>query len=125
MKKTLSIVAIVALVAICCVALVACFPSNPTDAKANLEKNGYVAGEDKLVVPTALKLVGVNDLESVVTGKKGEDYCTLIYFKDANAAKEAYAKVEEYAKKEDGKAVIKKSGKVIYYGTDAGVKAAK
>lgn len=124
MKKTLSIVAIVALVAICCVALVACFPSNPTDAKANLEKNGYVAAEDKLTA-VALSLVGIKGIDSIITGTNGDDYCTLVYFEDANKAKDAYAKIEEYVKDKDGKAVIKKSGKVIYYGTDAGVKAAK
>ena len=52
-----------------------------------------------------------------------------MYFASKDDAKDAMEKVKEYAdddkKDEDTDWVIKQSGAMIYYGTSAGVKAAK
>jgi len=125
MKKSLKIIAVVSVIAICCLVLAACMPSSPEKAKENLEKNGYTAVNDTRIIPAALKLLGVDGIDSVVTGTNGEDGVTLIYFTGNKEADAAYDKVKEYAEKNSKDPVIQKSGKVIYYGTENGVKAVK
>lgn len=125
MNKKLKLTALIALIAVCCICLVACVPANPDKAISNLEKAGYTAGKDSKVIPAALAVAQVKGIDCVVTGLNGKDYVTLVYFTDKKSADAAYDKVESYAKKEDKESVIKKSGKVIYYGTEAGIKAVK
>lgn len=129
MKKTMTIVALVALVAVLCVAMVACIPSDPNKAISNLEKEGYTAVKDATVIPAALRLAQVKGVETVVTAaNKDGEHVTLIYFDSTENAKAAYSTVESYAKKNDkskDEVAIKKSGKIIYYGSEAGVKAVK
>lgn len=129
MKKTITIVALVALVAVLCVAMVACIPSDPNKAISNLKDAGYTAVEDTAVIPAALRFAQVKGVETVITAmNKDGEHVTLIYFDSTGNAKEAYSTVEEYAKKNDkekDEVAIKKSGKVIYYGSEAGIKAVK
>lgn len=124
MKKNLSIIALIALVAVCCVALMACLPSDPKDARKNLEDEDYVVANE-LAIKTGLTLAGIKSIADVVVATKDEDYVVLVYFESKDAAKEAYAQIEEYAKGDDEDAVIKQSGKIVYFGTEAGIKAAK
>ena len=137
MKKFAKIMA-VALVAVMAVAiLVACAPaSDPDKALAALKKHEYTAAQDKLVIPAALTLAGVKDIEAVITGtkavKKGDESklesVTIVYFASASAAKDAWSKVEEYAKKDNkdnSDWTIKQSGAMIYWGTSAAIKAAR
>lgn len=135
MKKTLRLVAL-ALVLIMSVAMLAsCATPNkdPDDAIAALEDNGYKAAKDNLIVPTALKLLGVDGVKTVISGSAVIDdkyeTVTVIYFESKDDANDAWEKVQEYANDEkDDKAedwVCKKSGAMIYYGTSAGIKAAK
>lgn len=138
MKKSVKILS-VALIAIMAFAmLVACGPaSDPDKALSALKKNEYQAAEDKVVIPTALALSGVKDLETVITGskvvKKDDkskiETITIIYFKDSSAANDAWDKVKEYANKEnkdkDSDFVIEKSGAMIYFGTKQAVKDAR
>ncbi len=129
MKKTMTIVALVALVSVLCVAMVACIPSDPNKAISNLEKEGYTAAKDTTVIPVALRLAQVKGVETVVTAmNKDGEHVTLIYFDSKDNAEAAYSTVETYAKKNDkekDEVAIKKSGKVIYYGSEAGIKAVK
>lgn len=135
MKKTLRLVAL-ALVLIMSVAMLAsCATPNkdPDDAVAALKDNGYTAAKDNIVVPTALKLLGVDGVETVISGSAVIDEkfqtVTVIYFESKDDANDAWEKVQEYADGEkDDKAedwVCKKSGAMIYYGTSDAIKAAK
>ena len=108
---------------------------DPADAVAALKENGYVAAEDKVAIPAALKLLGVNGVKSVVSGSATVEEkfqtVTIVYFDDKDAAKTAMEKLEKYAsdekddKVEESDWVVKQSGAMIYFGTKAAVKAAK
>lgn len=134
MKKALRFLALSLVLVTILASLASCGgpAKDPADALAALKENEYVAAEDKLIVPTALKLVGVDGIDSVVSGTatidKKVEHVTIIYFEDKDAANDAWEKVEKYAtdnKKDDSDWVVKKSGAMIYYGTTAGIKAAK
>lgn len=134
MKKAFRILALSLVLVTLVAALASCGgpAKDPDDALAALKDNDYVAAEDKLIIPGALKLLGVADIDSVVSGTATIDdkveHVTIIYFVDKEAANEAWEKVEKYAtdnKKDDSDWIVKKSGAMIYYGTSAGIKAAK
>lgn len=135
MKKILSSVLICVLLVGTMLALVSCGGPNadPAKALAALKENGYTAAEDKYVVPTALAILGVKDIKTVISGtKKADDELetvTIIYFDDADAAKAAWEDVQDYAdgEKDDEETdwVVAQSGAMIYFGTKAGVAAAK
>ncbi|MBR3894409.1 MAG: hypothetical protein IKJ35_04600 [Clostridia bacterium] len=134
MKKTLRILAL----SIVLVTLVAAFAScggpakDPADALAALKKNDYIAAEDKVILPLTFNAMNVQKVETVVSGTKvteeGTEHITVVYFEDKAAANDAWEKIEKYAKenaKNESDWVVKKSGAMIYFGTAAGVKAAK
>ena len=134
MKKAFRILALSLVLVTLVAALASCGgpAKDPDDALAALKDNDYVAAEDKLIIPGALKLLGVDGIDSVVSGTATIDdkveHVTIIYFEDKEAANEAWEKVEKYAtdnKKDDSDWIVKKSGAMIYYGTSAGIKAAK
>ena len=138
MKKFAKIAALALIVVMSLTMLVACAPnSNPDKALEALKKNGYTAAKDANVVPAALTLVGVKGVDTVISGTKssGEgddakvDHVTVIYFASADQAKAAWDKVKSYAEKEedskDSDWTITQSGKMIYYGTKAGIAAAR
>ena len=137
MKNTLRILAVAMVAVMLCLTLASCGGPNPDPDKAleSLKDNGVTfAGKDTLIIPTALKIAGVDGISSVVsgTGKIDDKYAhvTIIYFEEAEDAKNAFEKVEEYANKNKGDAedsdwVFKKSGKMIYYGTKDAINAAK
>ena len=135
MKKTLRLIAL-ALVLVMSVAMLAsCGAPNkdPDDAIAALEDNGYKAAKDNVIVPIALRALGVDGVKTVISGSAVIDekfqIVTVIYFESKDDANDAWEKVQEYANGEkDDKAedwVCKKSGAMIYYGTPAAIKAAK
>lgn len=128
MKKALSIIAVLALVAVLGVALVACVPSDPDKAEANLKAADYIvirADADDAIVGAALKQI---DAVTSITATNGDDSVSLTYFETADAAKAYYEDAKEQWDKLDDadKEGMKfgKSGKVVYAGTEAGVKAA-
>ena len=138
MKKFAKIAALALVVVMSLTMLVACAPnSNPDKAIEALKKNGYTAAKDANVVPAALTLVGVKGVDTVISGTKssGEgddakvDHVTVIYFASADQAKTAWDKVKSYAEKDkdskDSDWTITQSGKMIYYGTKAGIAAAR
>lgn len=130
MKKSIIKVLALSLVAVMmCVVLVSCGGPNadPDKAVDSLKKNDYAAAEDKIVVPTALRLLGVDDIDTVVSGtNKDGEHVTIVYFEDKEAANDAWDDVKEYFEdKKDDDWTIKKSGAMIYWGTSAGIKAAK
>lgn len=131
MRKTLKIVSLIALFAILATVLVACIPNDPAKAEDNLEDAGYTvlvykSGDPGFSVATVfLELIGVDKVTAFVTALKGEDAIELIYFEDSATAKENYTAIEEYYKENDKDAVIKRSGKVIYAGTEQAIKDVK
>ncbi len=137
MKKTFRLVAVALVAVMLCLALASCGGPNadPEKAVEGLKDAGLVAAEDKLIVPTALKLAGVKGIDTVVggAGKIDDEYAviTVIYFDEAEDAKNAMEAVEKYAddnKSKDAKDSeweFKQSGKMIWYGTKNAVKAAK
>lgn len=136
MKKSIIKVLALALVAVMMCALVSCGApaKDPADAKAALDENGYVAtkldneGLGKLAF-AAFELAGIDGATNVVSGTNGDgEHVTIFYFEDAAAANEQWEDVQEYAEKEkddDSDWTVKKSGNMIYFGTSAGIKAAK
>ncbi len=142
MKKSIKILSVMLLAALALSLLVACTPvPNADSSKAleNLKDNGYTAAQDTTIVPTALRLLGVNGISSVIKGSKtvttddGNKYetVTIVYFTSNDAAKTAWETVKEYAedknddKDEDSDWIVNISGSMIYYGTTAAIKAAK
>ena len=137
MKKTVSIVCLLALMVSCLFVFASCGAPNsdPSKALEALKENGITwAAKDTTVIPLALKLAGVDDVDCVVSGTGEIDgkyaHITIVYFEESEDASEAWEKTKEYAEsKKDEKAesdwVCEKSGKMIYWGTKDAIKAAK
>ncbi len=139
MKSTIKILALVLVLAMTMCVLVSCAPNaDPEKALAALKDNGYTAAKSEAIATglnVALALAKVDaTAETVVSGtmvddEKNVQTVTIVYFKDAKNANEAWETVKEYAednKKDDEGSdwTIAKSGAMIYYGTKAGIKAA-
>ena len=131
MKKFTKILALT-LVLIMSVAMFAsCAAPNkdPEKAKEALEDNDYTV--QMIDGDLAGKLM--DGLEAYVAAFDDDENAVFIYyFKDKDAANDAWDEIEEEikeleeeAKEEDVEIVSKKSGKMIYFGTKDAVKAAK
>lgn len=137
MKVFVRALSLVLVAIMLCATLASCGgpAKEPADAVAALKENGYVAVEDKIALPTALKALGVDGVKSVVSGsatiEEKFETVTIVYFNDKDAAKSAMEKLEKYAadekddKVEESDWVVKQSGAMIYFGTKAAAKAAK
>ena len=139
MKKALRILSLAMVVIVMTLALVSCslFGPNADPDKALealKEEKGLVAAEDKVLIPLGLKVLGVDGIDTVIsaTGKIDDEYAhvTIVYFDEAEDAKEAWETVEKYAGDNKDKDagddwVCKQSGKMIYWGTKAAISAAK
>lgn len=147
MKKRITLVtSIVVLTLVCAMLFAACAPAaDPDTAKKNLKDEGYsttVYDGDGMVVGTALALAGVENVNKVLVASKYSndtfEFLTVFYFDSAKDANNAVDKAKEYAKdrekeeekdqkKEEGSIewVFGKSGKMIWFGTKAAVKAAR
>ncbi len=118
-KKVMALVAVIALVAILGVCLVAC---NAESIQKKLEKadytcTSYEAGKDD---------DGASIEWKVVAKKKGlnADYVTVTKFANTDDAKE-YEKNVATGSVGGFTVVVKRIGKVCYYGTEQGVKDAQ
>ena len=138
MKNVLRFAAVAMVAIMLCLTLASCGGPNadPDDALAALKENGVTwAAKDNTVLPGVYKLLGVDDVECVVsgTGKIDGEYAhvTIIYFEEKDDANDAWEKIQKESEEqkekadEDSEWVCKKSGKMIYYGTKDAVKAAK
>lgn len=136
MKKFAKIAALALVVVMSLAMLVACAPnSNPDKAIEALKKNGYTAAKDT-ALSKAMQLAGI-EVNAIVSGTKtsGEgdnaklDHVTIVYFDNADAAKNAWDKVKSFAEKDkdskDSDWTMAQSGKIIYYGTKDGINAAR
>lgn len=114
-KKVMAIVAVIALVAILGVCLVAC---NAESYEKKLEKAGYTVTS---MTSDEAKEEGA---EWGVVGIKGTDMITVVKFAKIDDAKEFESNVPTggiggY------KISVERVGSIVYYGTEAGIKAAK
>ena len=138
--KTFAKILCLSLVAVMlCATLASCAPAaKAEDALAALKENGYPAVKSDLRGAAGLAALGIKGVDSVVTGTKTEtkdDKTTVEFFLRkglANSAKTAEEKVTSKSdeekknnKGEDSNWVFKRSGKMIYFGTKAAVKAAR
>ena len=135
-KSIIKVLALALVVVMSCALLVACAPAkDPADAKAALEENGYAVtkldneGLGKLAF-AAFEIAGIENATNVVSGTNNDgEHVTIFYFEDNAAANDEWEDVQEYAndenKDDESDWVCKKSGNMIYFGTKAGVKAAK
>ncbi len=133
MKKTIKLIALMLVLVLSVVTLASCLPPNPDPEKAieALEENGYKAAHDDKIIPIAFKLRGIKDLDDVVIASAkidGElEYVTILYFDDADAAKAAWEEVQDYAEEtedeDDSDWTIGKFSNMIWYGTEAAIKA--
>ncbi len=135
MKKNVRMLAVALSVIFLALALVACAPqSDPDKAKAALEKNGYTAIKTNGYVSGVVSAIfgGESTIDATVTATKDiqdadgnttkTESITIIYYKTSDAAKEAW---KSWSKADQEKyEVAKCSGKMIYWGTKAAVKAA-
>lgn len=130
MKKLFKITSLTLVMLMLITSLVACGgPAKvPADAKAALEANGYgVILTDGKALEAIASAMGIDDLDAkiVATSKDDlDDYVIIYYFEEADDATAAWDKIQAEAEKKDAE-VVKKSGAIIYYGTETAVKAAK
>ncbi len=137
MKKTVKVLAFALTFIMLAMALTACAPkSDPDKALKALKDKEYSAVKSDYLGALGLAALGIKGVDSVVSGtktveKKDEEKTesvTIIYFSSKDAAKDAWEKVEDYAKDQnkdkDTDWQVKKSGAMIYFGTKAGIKAA-
>ena len=118
MKRIISAILVCVLMLGCVLALVSCGgpKKNPEKAKAALEKAGYT-------VMFADENLG-EELEATIyaISEDGEDVIAIAYYAKKADAKEAYKEAKEDL--EDGYKAGR-SGKVVWMGTKAAIKAAK
>lgn len=137
MKKSIVKILALSLVAVMmCVVLVSCGGPNsdPEKAAKALKNNDYAvetienSGLGALAM-AAFAAAGIEDLDCVVTAtNKDGEHITIFYFEDSKAANEEWEDVKGYVedeKDDDSDWIIKKSGKMIYFGSKAAIKAAK
>ncbi len=128
-KNILKITALALLAVMLCAMLVACGAPNkdPEKAKEALEDAGYT------VILNDGGLLGDHLLpdgaEATLTAMKGDDeYISIVYYEDKDALKDAWEDAKEDAEKLKEKyenIVYKKSGMMIFIGTEQAVKDAK
>ena len=121
MKKAIKGLAVTATTFAAVATLAACVPGTADKAKTKLEKAGYkVEIADSESLSFMASMLGVNDLESVMEASKDSEYVMVYYFSTTDSAKKFYDDVKKEA--EDADDIIKRSGKVVYGGTETAVK---
>ena len=140
MKSLLAVM----LIAMMAISFTSCgIPSDPAKAKANLEGEGYKVLLEQVDLGDLGNMLG-DKTEANLVATKGEESVTITWYKEEADAKTAYDALKktfedakaQLEKMEDGeqKDALKKeidnaaygrSGKIVWFGTKAGVKAAK
>lgn len=131
MKKFVKVAAVVLLAVMSLALFVACAPnSDPAKAEAALKKNGYTA-------INAPSITHVGGLQNTVSGTKTDkdkdgnttiETVTIFYYDTADNAKAAFETLKGDSEKEKGDKTdwtFAQSGKIVYFGTSAAVKAAR
>ncbi|MDR0751123.1 MAG: hypothetical protein LBF12_00825 [Christensenellaceae bacterium] len=124
MKRKLTISIVMAILAVLFVSLlVACVPKDADAAKEKMQEKGYVAGSSFL----DLLVIGDSSVDDVFYAVKDGEYIFVIWFENKSDAKDyvetAKELVTKYLKDVDtSEFEFKRSGKVVYFGTDGAVK---
>ncbi len=131
MKKALKILAVMLVAVMTLGVLVACAPNaDPDQAVAALKENGYTA--------TKIPSTGLFGKECYVTGIKTvkddegnvkTEFVMIYYYKTAEDAQSDWESIKTEANKNENKNdsdwEVGSSGKMIWYGTSAAIKAAR
>lgn len=134
MKKFTKILSLALASILLCMTLVSCGGPNkdPDKAVAALKEEGYTAVKGGSLSAGFLSVLGIKDVETVVTATKEGEFLTVLYFKDKDAAKTAEENVKKQSendkkeqKEEDSDWTFGRSGALIYFGTKDAVKDAK
>lgn len=132
MRKFVKIMTLVMVIVMSLALLVSCGPNrDPDKALSALEDNHYLAMKYPGVPEELADVKGIDTVISalkIIDGKA--DGVLILYFESSKAANDAWDKVNEYANNENeiydhSDWTINKSGAMIYYGTDAAIKAAR
>lgn len=127
MKKLIALLVVVFALFV----LVGCAPKDQVKAKEKLEKKEYTVAVDGTIAPAALKLLGCEGVESVLTASKqvenkdGEKQTiglTAVFFDSKDHAKSSLKALQEYAKKNGETTDIQQAGQWLYYGDSQAVK---
>ena len=128
-KSIIKVLALTLIAVMMCAVLVSCVGpnANPDKAKAALEDAGYtvVLNKGEGLISGALL---PDDVEASLVAYKNGEYIAITYYKEAAGANEAWDEAQEEAKELEDEyegLVCKKSGKMIYIGTEQAVKDAK
>lgn len=141
MRKLMKNAIVFLLIAISAMMLAACggVPEEPEKAKENLEKNEYSVTEITVTANgTVAVLAGIGATGSVtkayVASNDDGESVLIVYFNDEGMAKELESKVKELYKSLVGEPTGEesensdtsggRSGKALYFGTSAAIKAA-
>ena len=136
--KTTKILSIVLCFILIALALVACAPKkDPEKAKASLESNGYEIHDTVDYLAGIASAIMGSKIDATVTATKEEkdadgnsktEYIVIIYYKTSADAKAAWEDAQKNAEEDktgdDSDWVVARSGRMIYWGTKAAVKAA-
>lgn len=134
MKKFLKSLVAVMLVCLMAVSFTSCgISDDPAKVKANLEKEGYkvLLADDAISTGVIAEAYGLKagDIVASLTATNGDETISIVFCGNGDAAKTVKDKMQEQIDKmdEEDKKDLKwgKSGKAVYMGTAAAVKAAK
>lgn len=123
-KKVISIIAIVAIIAILGVVLVAC---NADSVAKKLEKKGYevatLTEDSEDIGGIVYGIVSSEDgfKEGLIAANEDGDIVIAVWFNDKEAAED----LENNKALKVFKVNVERSGKVVYIGTEQGIKDAK
>ena len=126
MKKVFRLSAVLLVVAFL-FTFTSCAPKDAAAGREKMEGKGYAVATEGSVIPAALKLLGVEGVESVLTCSKTTDdkkveSLVAILFAEKSQAKDSSSKVQDYAKKNGYESGVVVAGKWVIYGSDQAVK---
>ena len=139
MKKFVRILTLTLAAVLLCGMLASCAPAkNPEKAEKALKEEGYTVLSDDKGIPAGYKAAGF-DLDVVVSGtklveddegNKKIEHVTIYYFIDKENAEKAMEMIKKDSsedKEDDDTDWVEptQSGKIVYYGTKAAIKAAR
>lgn len=139
MKRFAKVMSVVMVVVLALAVMVSCGPaSDPNKAEAALKENGYAPvhmnGAFSTGATAALLGLGGSDVTDIVFAVNADgDGMLAIYCKDSGTAKSVLTKAQDVIKQIEtnlniefkGESNVQRSGKVLYTGTEAGIKAAR
>ena len=131
MKKVISLVCLLAMVATCLFVFASCGAtpnSDPAKAEEALKAAGYTCVDSKLGASMLVGAEPAKKIEKAITAYKADDRMdtvTIYWFADEDSAKAAYDNIDSLVSEAGGDDVYGVSGKMVWAGAEAAVKAAQ